>query len=250
MRRLFASIDSNERAPRANLRPLRSLGALIALVVALPFACSKQPTTSPLASPSPAPAASSAVAPPVASTAPAPVAAPAPAPEPAPSASASPPAEASTELGRSQKPIDMLTARDAAFLIDYANSAPKEAAQAACEKEAKGEPEKMGACLTKAREQFQPDVLRFRKDSEKQTSLLVYKRVGSTLREVSIAVVELSEDGDAVRVKFTGRYKGARPIWRNKPEGTLRVPNDYSLEIDDPELGHLRYDAKIGLVTE
>jgi hypothetical protein len=144
----------------------------------------------------------------------------------------------------------MITARDAAFLIDYANSAPKEAAQAACEKEAKGDPEKMGACLTKAREAFQPDVLRFRTDSETQTSLLVYKRAGSTLRELSIATVTLSEDGDAVRVKFGGRSKGARPIWRGRPEGTLRVPNDYSLEIDDPELGRLRYDAKIGLVTD
>jgi hypothetical protein len=167
---------------------------------------------------------------------------------PAPAASA-PPAE-STAVERSQKPIDMITARDAAFLIDYANSAPKQAAQTACDREAKGDPEKLGACLTKKREEFSADVLRFRKDSETKTSLLVYKRSGSTLREVSIGEVSLTEEGENVRVKFTGRYKGARPIWRGRSDGTLSVPNDYSIEVEDPELGRLRYDAKIGLVTE
>jgi hypothetical protein len=163
-------------------------------------------------------------------------------------AASPPPADASAE--RSQKPIDMITARDAAFLIDYANSAPKQAAQAACEREAKGDPEKTGACLAKKREEFQADVLRFRKESETKTSLLVYKRSGSTLREISIGEVSLAEEGDNVRVKFTGRYKGARPIWRGRSDGTVSVPNDYSIEVDDPDLGHLRYDAKIGLVTE
>ncbi|HEY3499916.1 MAG TPA: hypothetical protein VGK73_34735 [Polyangiaceae bacterium] len=220
------------------------------VTAALFFACSRQVT--PTSSPTPPPplAVSSPAPPPPASATPAPPPAPAPAPDPAPAASANPPAEPSTELGRSQKPLDMITARDAAFLIDYANSAPKQAAQTACEKESAGDPAKMGACLTKAREAFQPDVLRFRKDSETQTSLVVYKRAGSTLRELAIAAVTLSEEGDTVRVKFGGRYKGARPIWRGRPEGTLRVPNDYSIEIDDPDLGHLRYDAKIGLVTE
>jgi len=204
--------------------------------------------------------------PPAPASAPAPIASSvaSPPPRPAPAAAASapeaiesaapppaqPPPVETTAIERSQKPIDMITARDAAFLIDYANSEPKQIAQARCEKEASGDPEKTGACLTKARDEFQADVLRFRKESETQTSLVVYKRAGSTLREVAIAAVTLSEAGDSVRVKFGGRYKGARPVWRGRPEGIVRVPNDYSIEIDDPELGHLRYDAKIGLVTD
>lgn len=204
----------------------------------------------------PEPAMQQVAAPPVqkpVAPAPAPTAKPAATaePPPAPAASATPPEAApeATTMERTQKPLAMITARDAAFLIDYANSAPKEAAQARCEKAAKGDPDKTGACLTKEREQFQPDVLRFRKDSETQTSLVVYKRVGTTLRELSIGVVELNEEGDTVRVKFTGRSKGTRPIWRGRPQGTLRVPNDYSIEIDEPDLGQLRYEAKIGLVT-
>jgi hypothetical protein len=145
----------------------------------------------------------------------------------------------------------MLTSRDAAFLVDYANSDTKAKAQGACEKEAKDDAEKMGACLTKARDKFLPDVLRFRKDSETVVSLLVYKRTGSALRELWIGVVELSEPSEgSVKVKLTGRQKGTRPIWRGKNEVVISVPNEYSIEFDDPEFGHLRYDAKIGLVTQ
>src|SRR5262245_9096977 len=57
---------------------------------------------------------------------PPPAAAPTAAPEPA-------------KPTRSQKPIAMLTARDAAFLVDYSNSPAKEKAQTACEGEAKGD---------------------------------------------------------------------------------------------------------------
>jgi hypothetical protein len=157
-----------------------------------------------------------------------------------------------TETKRSQTPIHMLTAREAAFLVDYANSAPKQAAVTACEREAKGDAEKQGACLTKAREKFLPDVLRFRKDSETQTSLLIYKRNASALRELWVGVVELSEpSSDTVKVKLlSGRQKGTRPLWRGKSEVVINAPNEYSIEFDDPEFGHLRYDAKIGIVTE
>ena len=150
-----------------------------------------------------------------------------------------------------QKPIDMITSRDAAFLVDYANSDPKAKALGACEKETKGDAEKQGACLTKARDKFMPDVLRFRRDSETVVSLLVYKRTGSALRELWIGVVELSEVSESsVKVKLTGKQKGARPLWRGKNEVVISVPNEYSIEFDDPEFGHLRYDAKIGLITQ
>ena len=223
----------------------RRLPGLLSVTLACGAACG----TPPAPASAPAPLASSAApaaprpAPTAVASAPAPIESAAPPP-------ADPPPAETTAIERSQQPIEMITARDAAFLIDYANSEPKQVAQARCEKEANGDPERTGACLTKARDEFQADVLRFRKESETQTSLVVYKRAGSTLREVAIAAVTLSEAGDSVRVKFSGRYKGARPVWRGRPEGIVRVPNDYSIEIDDPELGHLRYDAKIGLVTD
>jgi len=217
--------------------------------VALALGCASAPPPAPPPAPAPEPA------PPA-------VATPVPAPEPAvdagaPAADAEAPLVAPSaplepaETKRSQAPINMLTARDAAFLVDYANSEAKQKAQKACEAEAKGDAEKQGACLTKARDKFQPDVLKFRRDSETKTSLLVYKRSGSTLRELWIGGVELSEPSpDSVKVKFVGSGKGARPIARGRSDVVIGVPNEYSIELDDPDLGHLRYDAKIGLVGE
>lgn len=174
--------------------------------------------------------------------------------EPAASA-AEPPADAGAapaERARSQYPIAMITARDAAFLIDYSNSEAKQKAAEACEKESAGDPEKKGACLTKARDKFLPDVLRFRKDSETQTSLLVYKRKGTALSELWVGLVSLSEPSpDSVKVTFLNKGKGYRPLWQGtKSDVVIQVPNEYSIELDDPALGHLRYDAKIGLITE
>jgi hypothetical protein len=181
-------------------------------------------------------------------------AAPAPSAEPPPAeASATPPVPSAPPSeegpGRSQKPLEILTAADAAFQVDYANSDAKAKAMERCESESKGDAEKQGACISKARDAFMADVLRFKKESESRILFIVYKRAGSVLREVSTGPVTLEELGDAVKLKFVST-KGARPLWSGAKEATIKVPNDYSLELDDPTHGHLRYDAKIGLLKE
>lgn len=149
---------------------------------------------------------------------------------------------------RRQSPIAILTARDAAFLVDYANSGARESADGDCDKEAKGDLAAKGACLQKARDKFLPDVLRFKKDEQGKISLLIYKRSGSALRELYIAAIDLvDETADSVRVKFLGREKGVRPLFKSG-NSQISVPNDYSIEVDDPVLGKLTYNAKIGLV--
>ena len=143
----------------------------------------------------------------------------------------------------------MLTARDVAFLVDYANSAVRQTADADCDKEAKGDPALKGTCLEKARDKFQPDVLRFKKDEQGKLSLIVYKRAGSSLRELYLSSIEFADEGvDSVRVKFTGREKGTRPLFKSG-KNIVQVPNDYSIELDDPQFGKLTYNAKIGLVA-
>lgn len=243
LRELLGSPSRSMPACRRQRVPITTLvgGAFVL------FSCGGSPKPEPMAA-DPKPVAPVVEAPP-----PAPVEAPAAdtgAPEPVVETPA-PATSAPAEPSRTQKPIDMITSRDAAFLVDYANSDPKGKAQSACERESKGDAEKQGACLTKARDKFMPDVLRFRRDSETVVSLLVYKRTGSALRELWIGVVELSESSsDSVKVKLTGKQKGTRPLFRSKNEIVISVPNEYSIEFEDPEFGRLRYDAKIGLITQ
>jgi len=231
-----------------NLHRLAPHGALALFVLAAGCGAPQpQPVAAPPAAPPPAPLPAPA---PVVSAAPPASAAPAPEPTPPPAPAAE------TPPTRSQKPIDMLTARDAAFLVDYANSDVKQRAKDACDRETKGDPDKLGACLEKARDAFQADVIRFKRDQdnkrdwEKSVKLLIYKRNGSALREVAVGTVQLAEEGtDGVKVTI-GKLKGSRPLFRGQTNVVIRAPNEYSIEINDPDYGRLAYDAKIGIVTD
>jgi len=233
------------------LHRLAPRGALALLLLAV--ACGGSPQPQPVAA---APAGPPPPPPPVPVAAPAPVASAAPAPSATPPAEPAPAPAAETPPTRTQKAIDMITARDAAFLIDYANSDVKQRAKDTCDRESKGDPDKLGTCLEKARDSFQPDVIRFKRDQdnkrdwEKSVKMFIYKRNGSALREVAVGTVQLAEEGvDAVKVTI-GKLKGARPLWRGQSNVVIKAPNEYSIEVNDPDYGVLRYDAKIGLVTD
>ena len=195
------------------------------------------------AAPTASPAASAEAAPPSAAE---------PAPEAAPSTEPPPAAAAEPEPARpTQSPLQVISAPDVAFLVDYAGSAARERALDECDTEAKGDPAVKATCLEKARTKFIADVIRFKKDAQGKFQLAIYKRQGSRLDEIYIGSVELTEQGtDAVRLKFTGREKGARPLFRGQPSVVLKVPTEYSIEIDDAGFGRVTYNAKIGLVSQ
>ncbi len=206
-------------------------------VAAAPTASATKPEAPPEAA-SPAPA----VAPAASSD---------PAPPPAASAATEAPAtaaESAAESSRpSRSPIDVLTSADTAFVIDYAGSAPIETARRTCGEKSAGDPELQAKCLSDARAAFKADVIRFRKDGSRW-SWTVYKRDGSRLDEVTSGRVDFSEESQSsVKVKFI-TDKGLRPLFKNKREAVLTVPNDYSFELDDADWGKLEYEAKIGLV--
>jgi hypothetical protein len=166
--------------------------------------------------------------------------------------SAEPPSSTSgqpTEQVRRESPIEILTARDVAFQVDYANSAARHQAEADCTKEAKGDPSARSAGLEQARDKFQPDVLRFTKDAQGKWALVIYKLRGSDLSEVYLGSVDFADQTpDSVRLKLTGRERGRRPLFKSG-KNLIRVPNNYTVEIDDPGLGHLTYHAKVGLAA-
>ena len=150
-----------------------------------------------------------------------------------------------------QAPIAALTAARVAFLIDYGNSEAKAKAQAKCDKDPKkDDPAVKAVCMEKARAQFLADVLVFKLDKKNNVTLTIYKRNDSNLKEVFVAPVSLKDDGSGgVQVKFKGG-SGQRPLFKNSNSPTLKMPNDYTVEIEDAEYGKLRYDAKIGLVDQ
>jgi len=147
-----------------------------------------------------------------------------------------------------RSPTQIVTAPSSAFFLDYANSGARSKAVAECEKK-NDEPEMRRACLEKEREKFQPDVLLFRRRPSGALELVIYQRLGDTLKEIYLGRVELSDEGSSeLRIAFKGGSKGQRPLFRGLGKVTVKVPNDYSISIDDPEYGTLTYTAKVGFL--
>lgn len=162
---------------------------------------------------------------------------------PTPAASDAPAAETTA----TRRPIDVLTGPNVAFIVDYPNSQPHEAAERACESEAA---EKRGECMQKARAAFRADVLYFKKDAQGRFWLTVYERKGSALPELFKARVEFSDEtASSVTLRLKDE-KGTRPIFAGAGKIVVSVPNDYGLELNDPKHGRLVYGAKVGLVGD
>jgi len=174
-------------------------------------------------------------------------------PAPAPLAESATPSERPPEPEAEEKPshppVDILTSPDTAFLINYAGSAPLEAARKTCTSKGGTDDDAIAKCMVDARSAFKADVLRFKKDGS-HWSCIVYKRDNSRLDEVYSARVDLSEDApNRVKLKFAGAEKGMRVLLRSKRDTVIQVPNDYSFVLIDPELGRLVYEAKVGLIA-
>jgi hypothetical protein len=169
------------------------------------------------------------------------------APAASPAAPETPPA---AETAATRRPIDVLTGPNVAFIVDYQNSQPYEAAEKSCDAEAGDDGAARSECMKKARAAFRADVLYFKKDAQGRFWLTVYERKGSALPELYKARVEFADETpNAVTVRLK-EEKGTRPILVGAGKITVSVPNDYALELNDPKFGRLVYGAKVGLVGD
>ena len=150
----------------------------------------------------------------------------------------------------SRPPLDTITAPKVAYQINYPSSAPSEAAEKKCSAAAGDDAKVKAACLKKERSEFFADVIRFKKDAQEKVWFITYRRTGATLITLHKTPVTVTNDGDAaVKVQILGDDKAVRVLFPKAKSFSFRVPNDYSIEIDEPRLGKLIYDAKMDLVT-
>lgn len=182
---------------------------------------------------------------------------PAPPEVPAPSTSAANAEPAEPEPVPTPAPkfsaLSILTNPGTAFLVDYGHSSAKERAESLCSNQVKASDadtqSKLTDCLAKERAKFTADVLRFRRDERGNGTVTVYRRTGSALPEVYVARVEYKEaDNNTVQVIVKRGLSGTRPICRDRTDFSVKVPNGYSIELEDSVYGKLTYDAKVGMV--
>jgi hypothetical protein len=142
-----------------------------------------------------------------------------------------------------------LTHPGVAFVVEYSLTDAYQRAADACTAQAGADEKKRSECPKKVRERFGADVIRFREDNDGRLWWMIYRRKGDDLVETHSTRIELdASTAPTVTMTTIGHGNGKRPLLKGLSRVELGVPNEYSIEIHDPELGHLVYDAKVGVV--
>jgi hypothetical protein len=144
---------------------------------------------------------------------------------------------------------DIITAPDVSFVFSFANSEVGEKAEASCAKKSKDNPKKQNQCMAKERKEIVADIQNFTKDKAGKFWWTIARMQGSKLRTLHKIQVEFADDkADSVTIKPVGKDRGTKP-WGNPPaKVVIKVPNEFSMELDDPTYGKMVYEAKIGIV--
>jgi len=157
------------------------------------------------------------------------------------------PAADSAKPARSAQ--DILTAPDVVFMLSFNDSDVKQAAETKCTASSGNDPKKMNGCMAKARKAIDIDGYQFKEVSGKWFWITL-RTEGKTLHTLHKFEIEFGpETPGSVTFKPKGKDLGSKP---GKLPGsvTVQVPNDYQIALDDPKLGKLVYEAKIGLLSQ
>lgn len=132
-------------------------------------------------------------------------------------------------------------------MFSFNSSDSGKAAEEKCDKRSGDDAKKRAQCLSKARTKLAADGIRFKKDAHGKWWWITFRRKGNVLRMLHKVPIEFGEEkGNSVVIKPTGKDKGPAPM--NVPKKVVfEIPNDYEISTQDPKLGRVVYEAKIGL---
>jgi hypothetical protein len=149
----------------------------------------------------------------------------------------------------SRPPAELITGSNVVYVFNFKESAVGAAAQQTCEREAADDPRAVRECVEKARSQVPVESVRFVKDKSNQYWWVTYNRYkGNLLKWHRIQFMPGAETDSTLSLNLIGKDKGIAPLTRLPRSLAINLPNDYSIIIQDPELGAMAYDAKIGLM--
>jgi hypothetical protein len=144
---------------------------------------------------------------------------------------------------------DILTAPDVVFMLSFNDSDIKQAADSKCSASSGNNPKKMNACMANARKALDVDGYQF-KEKDGKWWWLTLRTQGKVLHTLHKFEIEFGPETEgSVTFKPKGKDQGTAP-GRTPASVTFSVPNEYQIAINDPKLGKLVYEAKIGLLTQ
>jgi len=171
--------------------------------------------------------------------------------EPAASAAAGDTSSEGSATFRPDKaPRDFITAGDTTFSFNFDTSDIGKKALEKCEAQAGGDPETRIKCLRKARNRVPIEIQHFFKDAE-GFMWVTYRRTGNKLSTRRGIPFEFGETtANTVTVISTGKPLGIGPNGIPRKQVVITIPDNFSIELTDPQRGRLVYDAKLGLLPK
>jgi hypothetical protein len=145
-------------------------------------------------------------------------------------------------------PKDIVTAGDTAFVLSFGTSEAGEQADIRCRDKVGDDRSAHQACVEKLRRKVTAKILTFVNKKE-QWWWVTYDKRGDqlvTMHKIPFEFGEVTEQTVALRP--TGKDKGLAPLARLPRRFVITVPNEYSIEVNDPVHGKLVYEAKIGIL--
>jgi hypothetical protein len=144
---------------------------------------------------------------------------------------------------------DILTAPDVVFMVSFNDSDVKQAADSKCTASSGNDPKKMNQCMAKARKALDIDGYRLQQ-KDGNWWLLTLRTQGKKVTTLHKYEIDFGDEKDGgVVVKPKGKDMGSAS-GRIPAPFTIQVPNEYQIVINDPKLGKLVYEAKIGVASD
>jgi hypothetical protein len=147
----------------------------------------------------------------------------------------------------SRPPAELITGPNLVYVFNFKESPVGIAAKERCESESGDDRGAFGACMEKARSKVQVELVRFIKEPSGEHWWVTYNRYkGNLLKWHRVQFQPGKETDDRITLNLMGKDKGIAPMPRVPNHLEIQLPNDYSIVVNDPEIGPMMYDAKIG----
>ncbi len=155
------------------------------------------------------------------------------------------------ELPKGPSVQEQLAAPDKAWVLNFQSSALYDKAAADCDEKLKDKPQERAKCIAKARDGIIADAFEFTKDDAGRDVWVVYRTKSSKLIKIYTVPVEFGEQKgtDTLSIKKAGKATGNPPLFADAQTFDVKLTSEYSLELEEPKLGRMAYDARLHFIT-
>jgi hypothetical protein len=144
-------------------------------------------------------------------------------------------------------PKQAITEEGTVFAFSFPDSDVGQKAEEDCVKKSKDDPEKKAKCMTKAREKFEGEGIRFKKDPEGKWWWITFGKHKGKPADLHRVEFEFGEETPKqITLKLKGGDKGVKRMGNIPRELVIEVPDEYSIVIVDAQRGKLVYKTRVG----